>query len=80
MSSMIHSGLRDFHPSSRSDDAGHPSLLGRVTATLRVWRRRVREKHALERLSERDWQDFGASRSDIDSELRRPFWRSPPLC
>jgi uncharacterized protein YjiS (DUF1127 family) len=80
MSSLIHSGLRDYHPSSRADHAGRPSLLERAAATLRVWRRRVREKRALEQLDERDWQDFGASRSDIDAELRRPFWRAPPPC
>jgi len=80
MSSLIHSGLRDFHPSSLPAQAGHPSLLERVTDTLRVWRKRAREKRALEQLGERDWQDFGASRSDIDTELRRPFWRAPPPC
>ncbi len=78
MSSLIHSGLRDFHPLTRPAGTGRVSLLARVAATLRVWRKRVREKRALERLDERDWQDFGASRSDIVAELRRPFWRAPP--
>ena len=46
MSSLIHSGLRDFHPSSLPAQAGHPSLLERVTDTLRspapgTWREMV---------------------------------------
>jgi uncharacterized protein YjiS (DUF1127 family) len=52
--------------------------LVRAIETLGVWRDRIREKRALELLDERDWHDFGASRSDVLSELRRPFWRAPP--
>jgi len=80
MSSMIHPALTDYHPSSRPARAGHPSLLARTAATLRLWRKRIHEKRALAQLTERDWHDFGASRSDIDAELRRPFWRAPPPC
>ena len=78
MNSLIHPGLTHYHPSSRSAGAGGASLLARAGATLRLWRRRVREKRALERLDERDLHDFGASYSDVYAELRRPFWRAPP--
>jgi len=78
MSSLINSGLTDFHASARSAVAGRASPLGRVADTLRLWRRRIREKRALERLDERDLHDFGASYSDVYAELRRPFWRAPP--
>ncbi len=78
MSSLIQSMLTDYHPSSRSSHAGRPSLLARAAATLRLWRKRIGEKRALERLDERDLHDFGASRSDVYAELRRPFWRAPP--
>ena len=78
MSSTTHSRLTDYHPLSRSTGARRPSLRARVAATLRLWRQRVREKRALERLDERDLHDFGASYSDVYAELRRPFWRAPP--
>ncbi len=78
MNSLIHPGLTHFHPSPRAADARSTSLLARAAATLRIWRRRIREKRALERLDERDLHDFGASYSDVYAELRRPFWRAPP--
>jgi len=78
MSGLVHSGLTDFHPLARPEGAARPSLLGRVAATLALWRKRSREKRALERLGERELHDFGASYSDVYAELRRPFWRAPP--
>jgi uncharacterized protein YjiS (DUF1127 family) len=78
MNSLISTELREYHPYARQASAGNESLLERAAATLRVWRKRIREKRALEQLGERDWADFGASRSDIVAELRRPFWRAPP--
>jgi uncharacterized protein YjiS (DUF1127 family) len=80
MSNLINPALTDYHPSSRSARAGRSKLLARAVATLRLWRKRIREKRALAQLNERDWHDFGASRSDVDAELRRPFWRAPPQC
>jgi uncharacterized protein YjiS (DUF1127 family) len=79
MSALVHTGLTHFHPSAGAAGAGRGSLLTRVAATLRLWRKRVREKRALEQLSERELADFGASRSDVYAELRRPFWQSPPM-
>jgi uncharacterized protein YjiS (DUF1127 family) len=78
MSDLTHPGLTHYHPSSRSGDAGSASLLARALATLGLWRKRIREKRALEQLSERDLHDFGVSRSDVYMELHRPFWRAPP--
>jgi len=60
-------------------DAGDGSLLARAAATLRLWRKRIREKRALERLDARELADFGATPSDVYAEVRRPFWRSPPM-
>jgi len=77
MSSLIHTALRDYHPSLRLTEAGRGSLLARTAATLRLWRKRIREKRALEQLDARQLADFGASPSDVYAELRRPFWRSP---
>jgi uncharacterized protein YjiS (DUF1127 family) len=78
MSSLTNSRLTHFHLFARSAADGRASPLGRVADTLRLWRRRIREKRALERLDERDLHDFGASYSDVYAELRRPFWRAPP--
>lgn len=80
MSSLTHTTLTDYHPSSRVAGAAAPSLLARVAATLRLWRKRNREKRALALLGERDLHDFGASHADVYAELRRPFWRAPPPC
>jgi uncharacterized protein YjiS (DUF1127 family) len=77
MSSLTHAGLTHFHPSPRSANVGGVSLLARASATLSLWRKRIREKRALERLDDRDLHDFGATRSDVEAELRRPFWRAP---
>jgi uncharacterized protein YjiS (DUF1127 family) len=52
----------------------------RIAATVRQWRRRVRERQALARLTERELADFGASTADVYRELATPFWRSPPPC
>ena len=78
MSVSVHTRLTHFHPSARVAGGGQPSFLARVAATLRLWRKRIREKQALERLDERDLHDMGVSFSDVYSELRRPFWRAPP--
>jgi uncharacterized protein YjiS (DUF1127 family) len=80
MNSLIHPLLTDYHLSSRTSRATRPSLLARAAATLRLWRKRIREKEALSRLDDRDLHDFGASYSDVYAELRRPFWRAPPPC
>jgi len=77
MSSTVHPFLRDSHLSPRPALA---PLLARAAGTLRAWRKRAREKRMLAELGERDWHDMGLSRSDIDAELRRPFWRAPPPC
>ena len=55
-------------------------LFATMPATLRQWRRRVREREALARLSQRELADFGATTADVYRELATPFWRSPPPC
>lgn len=53
-----------------------PSLLSRVVAQLRLWRRRARERSQLAQLSERDLHDIGMSRGTVYAELQKPFWRA----
>jgi uncharacterized protein YjiS (DUF1127 family) len=47
--------------------------------TLRTWigraRTRARDRQVLPLLSDRDFQDIGASRYDVLNELAKPFWR-----
>ena len=78
MSGLVHTRLTHFHPWAHVAGDGRPSLLSRVTATLRLWRKRIREKRALEQLDERELHDIGVSFSDVYAELSRPFWRAPP--
>lgn len=57
----------------------HGSLLRRLFATVRRWRRVIRERRALAELSQRELADFGASTADVYRELNTPFWRYPPF-
>ena len=55
-----------------------PSLrafLQAASRTLRLWRSRHRERHALTVIDERDLRDLRLSRWEIDRELAKPFWR-----
>ena len=42
---------------------------------LRVWRLRARDRAQLALLDERMLRDIGISRSDILTEINKPFWR-----
>jgi uncharacterized protein YjiS (DUF1127 family) len=72
MNILTHPILTDYHPSAYPE---RPSLLARAAETLRIWRKRSRERRALAELDERDLHDFGATRVDVFAEVRRPFWR-----
>jgi uncharacterized protein YjiS (DUF1127 family) len=65
---------------ARPQTGGDRSLLARVAARLRLWRRRIRERRALAALTERELADFGATTADVYRELSTPFWRSLPPC
>jgi uncharacterized protein YjiS (DUF1127 family) len=39
------------------------------------WRARIRERHELATLDERDMRDLGLSRWQVERELAKPFWR-----
>lgn len=51
-------------------------LFARLTKTLLLWRRRMRERNELALLSPRDLRDIGVSPSDAWHEIKQPFWRS----
>jgi uncharacterized protein YjiS (DUF1127 family) len=67
-------------PPARSAASGRAGLLSRLAANLRLWRRRIDERAALARLTQRELADFGASTADVYRELSTPFWRAPPPC
>lgn len=46
-----------------------------VRATLREWRRRIRERDQLARFDERMLCDIGLSRADAEILINKPFWR-----
>ncbi|HTX77826.1 MAG TPA: DUF1127 domain-containing protein [Terracidiphilus sp.] len=57
-----------------------PSLFARTGRTLRLWRRRIRERQELALLPERDLRDMGALYADVWHETNQWFWRaSRPL-
>ena len=47
----------------------------RALGWLSVWRARARERRQLRELSDTLLHDLGLSRSDIDAEIAKPFWR-----
>jgi uncharacterized protein YjiS (DUF1127 family) len=65
---------------ARPRAARRAGLFMRLVATLRLWRRRIHERAALARLTERELADFGATSADVYRVLATPFWRAPPPC
>jgi len=67
MVAMSERALTDCQPARYS--------MGRLWATLRRWRHRVREREQLASMSERELRDLGFSHGDVYAELQKPFWR-----
>lgn len=51
-------------------------FLTRILNMVAAWQRRVRDRHHLAHLSERQRCDIGLSRDVFDSEINKPFWRA----
>ena len=49
-------------------------LPGSLTALLRVWYERSRQRHALRRLDRRLLRDIGIGWIEAEREYRKPFW------
>ncbi len=79
MSAITHGRLTFLHAPAKPDQtAGSTMGLGqRVSGALRLWRRRMRDREVLQRLTYRDMRDIGATPADIDWEMSQPFWREP---
>ena len=48
----------------------------RLAAAVAEWRRRLRSRDEVDRLSERDLADMGLTRLDAVSEMQKPFWEA----
>ena len=48
-----------------------------VVATLRAWRRRMRERDQLSRMDDRMLADIGLTRGDVRDAVSEPVWRDP---
>ena len=46
-----------------------------IVATLRLWRRRMRERDQLSRLDDRMLKDIGVTRAEALHLSDKPFWR-----
>ena len=55
--------------------AASESLVARVARIVAEWRRRVRDREQLARLSERELRDIGMTPGDAAWECAKPFWR-----
>lgn len=79
MATLVHHPLTNCQaialPAGRVVTSG-PSLLARTLATLRLWRRRMRERRELASLGERELRDMRASSADIWNETNQWFWRA----
>lgn len=50
-------------------------LLDRTLDTLRLWRRRARQRRELAGLTERELRDIRLSSADAWHEIRKAFWQ-----
>ena len=71
MSAAIHHPLTNCQR-QQSQSAAAGVSFGR---TLRLWRARIRERHAFPVPDERELRDLRLSRWDFERELAKPFWR-----
>lgn len=57
-----------------SDSPG--SIAVRVADAVLTWLQRDRDRRALQALDDRLLRDIGVSRTDVEHEATKPFWRS----
>lgn len=56
--------------------AGRGSLLAQLFGRLIGLNERQRQRYRLQDLDDRDLEDIGLTRSEVDREIRKPFWRA----
>jgi uncharacterized protein YjiS (DUF1127 family) len=68
-------GLRDYHPIVGRSIVRRGSWQDAFRRMLRRWRAHREERRALASLSERDFHDMGRTRSELEYQVAKPFWR-----
>jgi uncharacterized protein YjiS (DUF1127 family) len=63
-------------PTIRSHIRAFAELLGSALTLAFVWHERTQQRRALQRFDDRMLRDIGLSRSDVEYEVSKPFWRS----
>ncbi len=66
------------HPAALRRQAGVEALGDAarwVLATLRAWRRRIRQRAEIARLNDRMLADIGLTRGEAEFLANKPFWR-----
>jgi uncharacterized protein YjiS (DUF1127 family) len=63
-----------FDHALKRPGAAHGGVFARVTATVRLWRQRTKDRAELARLTDRDARDLGIDPGLISYEASKPFW------
>ncbi len=61
-----------FHPMA---SLAHSTPFARLRALFALWRSRAYDREQLAKWDDRDLHDAGISRSVLEYELNKPFWR-----
>ena len=79
MTAISHGRVSFLHRSRKPSHVtgGVISLAQRIASRLSLWRRRMRDREALQQLDYRDMRDIGATPADVAWEVSQPFWREP---
>ncbi|AVF58070.1 DUF1127 domain-containing protein [Vibrio diabolicus] len=59
----------------RTLSADHQTGLRLIYSKLASWRRNYKTRRHLRELPEHLWDDIGLDEKEINSEVRKPFWR-----
>ncbi|MGY5822228.1 DUF1127 domain-containing protein [Vibrio chemaguriensis] len=63
------------HTCERTLSADHQTGLLLIYSKLASWRRNYKTRRHLRELPEHLWDDIGLDEKEINSEVRKPFWR-----
>jgi len=75
MTVATHNTMADCRTLRRPATFSHGGLAASIAHTLSVWRTRIRDRQRFAALEQRDLRDLGLSRTDVEHELAKPFWR-----